>query len=164
MSSSSTHYSSGDASYSNTLLHKNEETLSNPKDIFLQSEDALPHLADALPYPADALPHLADIPPSPLLHKDTRSTMPLPRNRSKYRDVHIFDTSDRDTSIGGLILTAGITNTNLYSMIEVFVIFNGEYILRNESDTIIEKDDSPVLPGNYYINSPSKYFFNPFFL
>ncbi len=80
------------------------------------------------------------------------------------RDVHIFDTSDRDTSIGGLVLTAGVTNANLYAMIEIFVIFNGEYILRNESDTTIEKDDSPLLPRNYYIDSPRKYFFNTFFL
>jgi hypothetical protein len=71
------------------------------------------------------------------------------------RDVHIFDISDRDTSIGGLVLTAGVTNANLYAMIEIFVIFNGEYILRNESDTTIEKD---------YIDSPRKYFFNTFFL
>jgi hypothetical protein len=87
-----------------------------------------------------------------------------PRNRSKGRDVHIFDTSDRDTLIGGLILTAGVTNANLYTMIEIFVIFNGEYILRNESDTTIEKDDSLLLPGNYYIDSPRKCFFNSFFL
>ena len=87
-----------------------------------------------------------------------------PRNRSKGRDVHIFDASDRDTSIGGLILTAGATNANLYAMIEIFVIFNGEYILRNERDTTIEKDDSALLPGNYYIDSPRKYFFNTFFL
>jgi hypothetical protein len=87
-----------------------------------------------------------------------------PYNRSTVRDVHIFDISDRDTSIGGLVLTAGVTNANLYAMIEIFVIFNGEYILRNESDTTIEKDNSPLLPGNYYIDSPCKYFFNIFFL
>ncbi|KAG9232996.1 HNH endonuclease-domain-containing protein [Amylocarpus encephaloides] len=56
-----------------------------------------------------------------------------PYNRSAGRDVHIFDTSDRNTSIGGLILTAGITNANL--------------------DITIEKDESPLLPGKYYINS-----------
>jgi len=87
-----------------------------------------------------------------------------PYNRSTVRDVHIFDISDRDTSIGGLVLTAGVTNANLYAMIEIFVIFNGEYILRNESDTTIEKDNSLLLPGNYYIDSPRKYFFNAFFL
>jgi hypothetical protein len=87
-----------------------------------------------------------------------------PHNRSAVRDVHIFDISDRDTSIGGLVLTAGVTNANLYAMIEIFVIFSSEYILRNESNTTIEKDDSPLVPGNYYIDSPRKYFFNTFFL
>ena len=106
--------------------------------------------------------HLADS-PSSLLHEETRCTMP-PRNRSSSRDIHIFDASDRDSLIGGLILTAGVTNANLYTMIEIFVIFNGEYILRNESDTTIEKDDSLLLPGNYFINSPRKCFFNSFFL
>jgi hypothetical protein len=169
MSSSSAHYSSGDASYSksssysNTLLHKNEETLSNRKDI-LQSEDALPHLADALPYPADALPHLADTPPSPLLHEDTRSKMP-PRDRSGGRDLHIFDARDRNTSIGGLILTAGITNANLYAMIEIFVIFKSEYCLQSESNVTIARDDnSLLLPGNYYIVSSCKSVFNSLFL
>jgi hypothetical protein len=100
----------------------------------------------------DTLLHLADS-PSSLLHEDTRSTMP-PLHRSRGRDVHIFDASDRDTSIGGLILTAGVTNANLYAMIDIFVILNGEYILRNESDTTIEKNDSLLLPGNYYIDSP----------
>jgi hypothetical protein len=112
--------------------------------------------------PPDTLPHPADA-PSSLLHEDAQSHMP-PHNRSAVRDVHIFDASDRSTSIGGLILTAGVTNANLYAMIEIFVIFNGEYILRNESDITIEKDDSPLLPGNYYIDSPRKSLFNSSFL
>ncbi|KAH8674455.1 HNH endonuclease-domain-containing protein [Tricladium varicosporioides] len=76
-----------------------------------------------------------------------------PINRSAGRNIHIFDASNRDASIGGLILTNGITNANLYAMIEIFVIFNGEYILRNENNATIEKDDAPLLPGNYYIDS-----------
>lgn len=40
-------------------------------------------------------------------------------------------------------------------MIEIFILFNGEYILRNESGTTIKTDDSPLLPGNYYIDSPN---------
>ena len=88
----------------------------------------------------DNLLHLADS-PSSLLHEDNRFTMP-PLNRSRGRDAHIFDGSNRDTSIGGLILTAGVTNANLYAMIDIFVIFNGEYILRNKSDTTIEKNNS----------------------
>jgi hypothetical protein len=113
------------------------------------------HSKDTPPPPADT--------PSPLLHEDTRSKM-TPCNRSAGRDVHIFDKSDRSTSIGGLILTAGVTNANLYAMIEIFVIFNGEYSLQNESEVTIQKDDSPLLPGSYYIVSPRKSSFNSFFL
>jgi hypothetical protein len=132
--------------HSNTLL-QNEIIEEHPKD-------TLQHIADALPHSADS--------PSSLLHEETRSTMP-PRNRSARRNVHIFDISDRNTSIGGLVITAGVTNANLYAMIEIFVIFNGEYILRNESDAMIEKDNSLLLPGNYYIDSSRKYFFDVFF-
>ena len=87
-----------------------------------------------------------------------------PHNRSAGRNVHIFDASDRSTSIGGLILTAGVTNANLYAMIEIFVFFEGEYILRNESDITIEKDNSLLLPGNYYINSPRTSLLNNAFI
>jgi hypothetical protein len=83
-----------------------------------------------------------------------------PRNRSPGRDVHIFDTRDRCTSIGGLVLTEGVTNANLYTMIEIFVLFKREYVLRNESDVEIAKDASLLLPGNYYIDSPSSLFLN----
>ena len=85
-----------------------------------------------------------------------------PNNRSAGRDVHIFDIRDRNTSIGGLVLTAGVTNSNLCTMIEIFVIFNGEYILRNESDIAIKKDNSILLPGKYYIDSPCKSIFDIF--
>lgn len=86
-----------------------------------------------------------------------------PRNRSAGRNVHIFCKNDRRTSIGGLVLTAGVTNANLYAMIEIFVIFNGEYSLQNESNITIGKDDSPLLPGNYYIDSSRKSLFNSLF-
>ncbi|KAG9230356.1 hypothetical protein BJ875DRAFT_537185 [Amylocarpus encephaloides] len=66
-----------------------------------------------------------------------------------------------NTSIGGLILTAGVTNANLYAMIEIFVIFNGEYVLLDGSDVTIEKDNSPLLPGNYYIDSPPNFLVDP---
>ncbi|PMD20370.1 hypothetical protein NA56DRAFT_671459 [Hyaloscypha hepaticicola] len=77
-----------------------------------------------------------------------------PRDRSGGRDLHIFDARNQNTSIGGLILTAGITNANLYAMIEIFVIFKSEYSLQSESNVTIARDDnSLLLPGNYYIVS-----------
>jgi hypothetical protein len=156
MSSSSapSNLSDSNSPQSDTLL-QNEIIEEHSKDSLLHPANAPPHLADALLYSGDS--------PTSLLQEDTRSTMP-PRNRSAGRNVHIFDTSDRNTSIGGLVLTAGITNANLYTMIEIFVIFNGEYILRNESNIIIKRDDSLLLSGNYYIDSSHKFFFDAFFL
>jgi hypothetical protein len=61
------------------------------------------------------------------------STMP-PRNRSRGRDVHIFNTRDPNTLTSGLILTNGVTTANLHTMIEIFVIFSDEYVLRNKSN------------------------------
>jgi hypothetical protein len=88
-----------------------------------------------------------------------------PRDRSGGRDLHIFDARDRNTSIGGLILTAGITNANLYAMIEIFVIFKSEYSLQSESNVTIARDDnSLLLPGNYYIVSSCKSVFNSLLL
>jgi hypothetical protein len=170
MSSSSTYYSSGDASHSSSSSHSNtllihgnnikehEDTLSNPKDILSQPEDALlhpadnlSHSADALPIHGDTLPHLTDI-----LSRPENLTM-TNTDRSKYRNVHIFNASDRNTTIGGLILTEGITNTNFYTMVEIIVIAISDFILRNESDVMIEKDSSPLQPGNYYIYAPRKF-------
>jgi hypothetical protein len=77
----------------------------------------------------------------------------MPHNRSVGRDVWIFDRTNRSTPIGGLILTAGVTKSNLHAMIEIFVVFHGEYVLRNETDIAVEKDDTPLVAGNYYVDS-----------
>jgi hypothetical protein len=78
-------------------------------------------------------------------------------SRSKYRNVHIFNASDRNATIGGLILTDGVTNANFYAMVEIIVIATSDFTLRNESDIIIKKDSSPLQPGNYYIHTPRKF-------
>lgn len=70
--------------------------------------------------------------------------------------MHIFDAKDRSNSIGGLRLSNGITCANFHTMIEILVIVDGNYIIQNENNTVIEKDESPLLPGNYYIISPCK--------
>ncbi|KAE8448048.1 hypothetical protein EG329_009971 [Mollisiaceae sp. DMI_Dod_QoI] len=144
---------------------------SSQSDTLLQNEIIEEHPKNGLQNeiieenPKNTIQHLANSPPF-LLHEDTRSTM-SPLNRSKGRDVHIFDASDRNTSISGLVLTAGVTNANLYAIIEIFVIFDGEdilqnkssiaikgeYILRNKSNIAIKKNNSMLLPRNYYIHS-----------
>jgi hypothetical protein len=160
MSSSSVYFSSGDASYSssssyfNTLLHgsnikKHKDTLSKPEDILSQPKDALLHFVHNLPRP----------PSSQLLHEYAQSHMP-PRNRSPGHNVHIFDTCERYTSIIGLVRTEGVTNANLYTIIEIFILSKSEYVLQNESDMKIEKNASLLLLGNYYIDSCSTLFLN----
>lgn len=44
-------------------------------------------------------------------------------NRSAGRDVHIYNSNDLTTPLGGLILTNGVTNANLYAIVEVFLLF-----------------------------------------
>ena len=74
-------------------------------------------------------------------------------DRSRGRDVHIFSTSDRDAAIGGLH-SNGITNANLCTMIEIVFFFDGEYVLRDENNVVIARDNSLLQPGKYYIDSP----------
>ncbi|MCJ1243591.1 hypothetical protein MMC30_000788 [Trapelia coarctata] len=75
----------------------------------------------------------------------------MPINRSRGRTVHIYDAKDPDTALGGLILTNGVTNANFYSMIKIFCIFDSNYFLRDEGGTTIQRDDSSLHPGRYYI-------------
>jgi hypothetical protein len=58
--------------------------------------------------------------------------------------------------LGGLILTNGVTNANFYSMVEIFIIFGGGFSLLNGDGTKIERDDRPLLPGNFFIDADGK--------
>jgi hypothetical protein len=77
-----------------------------------------------------------------------------PHNRSKGRNVQLYNKEDRDTVIGGLRLTSGITNANFYEMVEIIIIFKDTFLVRGENGITIPKDDSPLQPGDYFIESP----------
>ena len=81
--------------------------------------------------------------------------MPL-ANRTAGRNVHIYDVKDPDTVLGGLLLTNGVTNANLYSMLEIFCIFDSTHFLREEHGTIILRDVHPLYPSKYYILTDGK--------
>jgi hypothetical protein len=83
-----------------------------------------------------------------------------PTDRSRGRDVHIYDAKDPTTVLGGLILTNGVTNTNFYSMVEILVLFMSDFELRDEGDTKIERNDDPLQLGRYYINATGKFIYN----
>jgi len=82
-------------------------------------------------------------------------TMP-PSNRSGRRDVHIYDANDPTAVLGGLILTNGIANADLYSMVEILIKSTGPFSLRNEVGIEIKKDYHPLQSGKYYIVAAGK--------
>lgn len=75
----------------------------------------------------------------------------LPLNRSAWRNTHIYASDDRDTVLGGLWVAESITNTYLYSMVEIFCIFTDTFDLQDDSGRLVERDKQPLRPGNYYI-------------
>src|SRR5207248_8104180 len=88
----------------------------------------------------------------------------LRMNRSEGRDVHIYDANDPTTALGGLILTNGVTNANLYSMLDMFIVYEEPsfpedeepFLLQDEEGTRIEKNNHPLQAGKYYIISISR--------
>jgi hypothetical protein len=79
------------------------------------------------------------------------------RDRSRGRNVHIYDANDPSAVLGGLILANGVTNANFYSIVEILVLFTSNFELRDQSDTKIERNDDPLQPGKYYINTAGKF-------
>jgi hypothetical protein len=78
-----------------------------------------------------------------------------PNTRAAWRNVHIFDPEDpKDPKeeIGGLLATNGITNANFYTMVFIICIFESDFLLRDEGGNVVQNDDSPLQPGNYYVH------------
>jgi hypothetical protein len=96
-------------------------------------------------------------------------TMP-PIDRSRGRNVHIYDAKNPTIMLGGLILSNGVTNRNLYSMLDHFITYKApeelpldeeEPFLRDEGGTKIEKNDHPLQPGEYYIVTTCRFLHHP---
>jgi len=67
------------------------------------------------------------------------------------RNVYIYSDKDLSTILGGLVATPGITNSNLYSMVEIILKVSKEYILNNEAGMAIPRDDQSLRPRKYII-------------
>lgn len=78
----------------------------------------------------------------------------MPASRSLLRDAHLFDSVDREKSLGGLVLSRGVTNANFYVMVEVFVFPDppGPLLIRNANSTALERNNEALLPGKYYVD------------
>ncbi|KAL6243151.1 hypothetical protein RBB50_009702 [Rhinocladiella similis] len=82
------------------------------------------------------------------------------RTRSDGRDVHIYDLHDPSTELGGLLLLPGVTNKNFYSMVEIIILFEGPFDLQDENEVTIQRDNSPLRPGNYFVKSTQPFSLN----
>ena len=78
-------------------------------------------------------------------------------NRSRGRNVHIYNANDATTELGGLILTNGVTNANFYSMVEILFIFESTFFLQDEGGVRVQRDGHQLQPGNYYIVATGRF-------
>jgi len=72
--------------------------------------------------------------------------------RSKSRNAHIYASDNLDTLLGGLWTAEDITNANLYSMVEIFCIFNDTFDLQLHAGPLVARDNSQLQPGNYFVD------------
>lgn len=77
--------------------------------------------------------------------------MPNEGARSILRNVFIYDLRDLTNLLGGLSLTPGITNSNFYDMIGVFLIIPASFFLQTDQGDILPRNTVALLPGNYYV-------------
>lgn len=75
----------------------------------------------------------------------------MPANRSVGRDIYIYNAKDPEIIRGGLRLTKGVTNANLYTMIKIFCIFQSSYLLQGEDKTALVRNNDQPRPGKYFI-------------
>ena len=74
-----------------------------------------------------------------------------PPSRSAWRDVFIYTSDDLDNLIRGLWVAEGITNANLYSMVEMFCTFSDTFGLHYPNGKLVERDQNQLQPGDYFL-------------
>jgi len=88
---------------------------------------------------------------TPLSCEEDNQPYALQPDRSSIRDTFFYASDDRDTQLGGLYTSPGITNDNFHSMVEIVCQFSDTFELRDDNGQLVERDDEQLLPGNYYI-------------
>ena len=83
--------------------------------------------------------------------------MALP-GRGVWRNANIYTCNNHDNLIGGLWIAEGITNVNLYSMIEIFCTFSDTFDLRYDTANgpLVERDQNQLQVGNYFVVTNGK--------
>ena len=73
-------------------------------------------------------------------------------SRSADRDVFLFTTHDLQQEFGGLVLTEGITNQLLYSMVNILVLEQSAIVIKTEHGDELPKSNAALQPGKYYVH------------
>ncbi|PUU82145.1 hypothetical protein B9Z19DRAFT_1075639 [Tuber borchii] len=72
-------------------------------------------------------------------------------NRSIAHNTFIYSSDDLNVLLGGLWVAEGITNANLYSMMEIICIFSDTFDLQHHRGPLVERDNSQLQPGDYFV-------------
>ncbi|PUU73390.1 hypothetical protein B9Z19DRAFT_1163307 [Tuber borchii] len=72
-------------------------------------------------------------------------------HRSVINNTFIYSSDDLNVLLGGLWVAEGITNANPFSMMEIFCIFSETFDLQYHCDPLVERDNSQLQPGDYFV-------------
>ncbi|KAG0642777.1 hypothetical protein HOY80DRAFT_1035529 [Tuber brumale] len=72
------------------------------------------------------------------------------RIRSAWRDTFIYSSDDRNTVLGGLLASEGMSNRDLYSIVEIICIFTDTFHIQDDRG-LVENDAYALTPRDYYI-------------
>jgi len=85
-----------------------------------------------------------------VIDEDSQTNTP-PTDRSAWCDTYIYASDNHDTMLRGLWASEGITNANLYSMLEIFCIFTDTFHLYDDRKQLVGRDGLQFQPGNYFV-------------
>ena len=80
-----------------------------------------------------------------------------PLDRSPWRNAYVYAADNRSTVLGGLWVAEGVTNANLYSMVQVFCLFTDTFDLHDSCEQLVERDGQQLRPGDYYIVTAGRF-------
>lgn len=73
-------------------------------------------------------------------------------DRRAGRTVHLYDGLDRTRELGGLEVTYGVTKLNFYEMVNILLDFDPPgFSIKDESSSVLERNQDPMLRGNFYV-------------
>jgi len=72
-------------------------------------------------------------------------------DRSRFRNAFIYDSKKRSEVLGGLWAAKGITNANLYSIVETFCLMTDTYYLYDKDEEVVQRNQQQLKPGKYFI-------------